>query len=232
MEQIYTIPVNESFDKSIEDKNCGCPFCTLYKKLEENELDMILGAAMMEPDTRIQTNEKGFCKEHFNMLLNGKNKLSLALILESHLDELKNNIKGNFFNSITKTKGKNALKTADKVNDSCYICDKIEFNFSKMIATAVLLWETSGDFKDKIRKQPYFCLPHYERILKYAKEKLDRKKFAEFYADISSVENTYMEKLKNDISWFCKKFDYRYDAEPWYDSKDAVERALLFLSGK
>jgi len=26
-----------------------------------------------------------------------------------------------------------------------------------------------------------------------------------------------------------KKFDYRYDAEPWYNSKDAVERSMKFL---
>ena len=39
----------------------------------------------------------------------------------------------------------------------------------------------------------------------------------------------YMDKLKEDVSWFCKKFDYRYDKEPWYDSKDAVERAMKFL---
>ena len=45
MEQIYTIPVNEAFDAAD-----GCPFCALWRKLEENELDLILGASMMEPD--------------------------------------------------------------------------------------------------------------------------------------------------------------------------------------
>lgn len=39
----------------------------------------------------------------------------------------------------------------------------------------------------------------------------------------------YFDKLSGDVSWFCKKFDYRYDKEPWYDSKDAVERAIKFL---
>ena len=57
MEQIYTIPVSEAFEKSAADKSCGCPFCTLYNKLECDELDLILGASMMEPDVRIKTNE-------------------------------------------------------------------------------------------------------------------------------------------------------------------------------
>ena len=38
-----------------------------------------------------------------------------------------------------------------------------------------------------------------------------------------------MTTLTDDVSWFCKKFDYRYDAEPWYNSKDAVERAIKFI---
>ena len=31
------------------------------------------------------------------------------------------------------------------------------------------------------------------------------------------------------MSWFIKKFDYNYQDEPWYDSKDAVERSLKLL---
>ena len=47
MEQIYTIPVNEAFEASAADHALGCPFCAIYNKLEENELDLILGASMM-----------------------------------------------------------------------------------------------------------------------------------------------------------------------------------------
>ena len=47
MEQIYTIPVNEAFEAGAADASCGCAFCALYRKLEENELDLILGASMM-----------------------------------------------------------------------------------------------------------------------------------------------------------------------------------------
>ena len=53
MEQIYTIPVNEAFDAVSEKPELGCPFCMLYRKLQDDELDIILGASMMEPDIRI-----------------------------------------------------------------------------------------------------------------------------------------------------------------------------------
>ena len=44
------------------------------------------------------------------------------------------------------------------------------------------------------------------------------------------MEN-YIDELTGDVSWFCKKFDYRYDEEPWYNSRDSVQRAVKFLSG-
>ena len=61
MEQIYTIPVNEAFEAVTGGDNCTCPFCLMYNRLEDNELDLILGASMMEPDVRLKTNELGFC---------------------------------------------------------------------------------------------------------------------------------------------------------------------------
>ena len=89
MEKIYTIPVNDAFN--VQD---GCPFCRMYKTLEDNELDIILGASMMEPDIRIETNKLGFCREHYEKMFGMKNRLSLALMLESHLDELIKGVSG------------------------------------------------------------------------------------------------------------------------------------------
>ena len=93
MEQIYTIPVNEAFEESAADASCGCPFCRLFNKLEDDELDLILGASMMEPDVRIQTNREGFCRTHYDMMFVRKNRLGMALTLESHLAELTDEIR-------------------------------------------------------------------------------------------------------------------------------------------
>ena len=97
MEQIYTIPVNEAFEASAADKSCGCPFCALYNKLEDDQLDLILGASMMEPDVRIQTNKEGFCRTHYDMMFTRKNRLGMALTLESHIAELREDIKSGAF---------------------------------------------------------------------------------------------------------------------------------------
>ena len=83
MEQIYTIPVNEAFEAGMEDPTRGCPFCRLRDKLAKEEVDRVLGASMMEPDTRQQTNVHGFCGHHLEQLTAAGKRLPLALILES-----------------------------------------------------------------------------------------------------------------------------------------------------
>ena len=230
MEKIYTIPVNEAFDASRDDHACGCPFCTLYNKLEENELELILGASMMEPDTRIKTNEQGFCKTHYDMMFTRKNRLGMALMLESHLNKLRDDTNGKGLAAL-KGVGVEPMKRLGELEGTCYVCTRIEFSFTKMMETAVLLWDQDGDFREKLRAQPYICLPHYRMFVEYARRGLPKKHFPDFYKDVSTVVNTYFDELREDVSWFCKKFDYRYDSEPWGNAKDAVERAIKFTSG-
>lgn len=230
MEKIYTIPVNEAFEASAADHDCGCPFCALYRKLEENELDLILGASMMEPDVRIKTNEQGFCKTHYDMMFTRKNRLGMALMLESHLNQLRGETDGKGFSAL-KGVGVEPMKRLEKLEGSCYVCGRIEFSLSKMFETAVLLWEQDEAFRKKLRDQPYICLPHYRMFVEAGRKGLPKKLFADFYKEVSEVVNTYFDSLREDVSWFCKKFDYRYDAEPWGNAKDAVERAIKFTSG-
>ena len=230
MEQIYTIPVNEAFEASRDDASLGCPFCRLYNKLEQDELDLILGASMMEPDVRLKTNELGFCRDHFAMMLRRPKRLPLALMLESHLaDQIENLGRGGLFAG---KNGESAAKKFTTLTDSCYVCSRIEYNFTRMQETAALLWENDPDFREKALAQPFFCLPHYAGFVTAAKTRLGRKDFADFYKAIAAVEGEYMDKLQADVSWFCKKFDYRYDDEPWGNSKDSPERAVAFLGSR
>ena len=231
MEQIYTIPVNEAFDASRADKSCGCPMCALYRKLEENELELILGASMMEPDVRIQTNEEGFCRTHYDMMFVRKNRLGMALTLESHLKELQDDLKPSLLGSVVGRPEAKPVKRIKALEGDCYVCRRIDFHFQHMAETVVYLFETQEEFRKKLEGQPYFCLPHYRKLLE-ASAKMSKKYREEMAEDAAKVVGAYLDKLKEDVSWFCKKFDYRYDNEPWYDAKDAIERAISFLTAE
>ncbi len=227
-ERIYTIPVNEAFDAVLAEGACACPFCRLHDTLEKNELELILGASMMEPDIRIQTNKKGFCRKHFDQMFSAKNKLGLALILESHLAQLRRDTA----DTLLSKNGANATVRIEHLQKSCYVCDRIEDAFSKMLSTAAYLHSQDADFRKKLSAQPYLCLPHYRRLLTAAKAELSKKEYARLAADAGEVMFRYFDELQADISHFCKKFDYRYDAEPWGNAKDAPERAIRFLKSE
>ena len=228
MEQIYTIPVNEAFDTVAEKPECGCPFCLLYNKLQEDEIEIILGASMMEPDIRIKTNEQGFCHRHFGIMLGRRRMLGMGLILESHLAEVKKRMEGKTLFGI---KPAVAIESLSELDNSCYVCGRIKKNLDAMTATAVYLWESDPNFAPKFAKAPYFCLPHYRAMLEYASAKMNKRLFPEFYNAAYGIQEKYISTLSEDVSWYCKKFDYRYDEEPWYNSKDSVPRAIKFLSG-
>ncbi|MBQ7363825.1 MAG: hypothetical protein IJW48_05195 [Clostridia bacterium] len=228
MEQIYTIPVNEAFDECRDKPECGCPLCRLYKKLEDDELDIILGASMMEPDIRIRTNEDGFCLTHYNMMLGRRRMLGMGLMMESHLAEVKKMLKGPVLFGNKKDAARARLK---KLEDSCYVCSRIEKNISAMIATVAYLFDTDPAFVKKFKAQPWFCLPHYTALLEYASKKMSKKSYGELYREAYAIEERYLDELSGDVSWFCKKFDYRYDEEPWYNAKGSVNRGIRFLGG-
>ena len=216
-EHLYTIAINEHFGKK-----CGCPVCSLRNMIEKNEIDAITGAAMMEPSVRIQTNRHGFCFDHFSMMMKNGKRLPVALILQSHLEEIEAALDG--------AKPEKAEKYLRALTGDCYVCAKMNEKMERVLSNVVYLWHTDEKFRTLFSDQPGFCLPHYRRLTALAQEKMSKKQLHDFASALSSVQDAYLAALNEDISWFCKKFDYRYDAEPWYNSRDAVERAIKFLS--
>lgn len=226
MQQIYTIPIKEHFGREGEARaKCPCPICSLYRMFEENELELILGASMMEPDIRIETNKLGFCRMHYDMMFVRKNRLGMALTLESHLERLRKEIA----DLPLTVPGTRARARITELEGSCYICRRIEHNFGNLLENLIYLWDTEEEFRAMFAAQSYICLLHYADLLGTAKAKLPGKRYREFAKAAEGLVLPYFDKLSEDVSWFCKKFDYRYDKEPWYDSKDAVERAIKFL---
>lgn len=228
MEQIYTIPVNEAFEDSAGEEKL-CPFCLMKKRLEDNEIDLILGASMMEPDTRIKTNEQGFCREHFAILRDGGKALPFALMMESHLNHIREKLKGPGL--IPGSGAASDIKLLEELDKSCYICSRIDYHFTRMVDTAVHLWNADPDFREKVKNTDRFCYPHFAMFASAAKARMKGKDFSAFYKVIYGIMDTYAERLAEDVSFFCKKFDYRYADEPWGTAKDAPARAEKLFCG-
>lgn len=221
-EDICTIPVSEIFE--VKD---GCPFCRLHDVLEERVVDYITGAAMMEPDVRHETNRLGFCGEHFSLMLQRRARLPLALILESHLMEVEQSqfAKKPFF------KKKSGADKAGSLTRSCFVCEKIDWGFDRLLATFFRLWASEPEFRALVSGQPVYCLPHYAMLLREGASALDKKKFAEFSGMLTDLVHESLSGIKNDVSEFCSMFDYHNSRADLGNSRDSVERAIKFLTG-
>ncbi len=224
-DDICTIPVSEVFEESD-----GCPICRMYETVEDRIITYILGDAMMEPDVRIETNKVGFCEKHLDKMMGYRGRLQLALMLETHLKSVKGDI---FDKKLLNPPAKKAEK-AKSISESCFICNKIEWGVSRMVDTIYRLYEKESDFRRLFDNQPQFCLKHYEQLVAGAQKSKMPHYHSEFLKSITKITGDYAESLCADISKYCSMYDYRNAGKgaDWGNSKDAVERAVSFLSGK
>ena len=210
-EDITSIPISEVF----EPKD-GCPVCRLRDMLEERSVTYIMGAAMMEPDVRIETNKQGFCRLHYGQMLNCRKKLNVALMLQSHLAEIAKN-------------GVTTVKKGQK-KDNCFVCNKIEHNMEQITLNICRLWEKEKDFRKLYSEQPFICLTHC-KDLSVAAEKMPKKQRKEFLDVTKQLTEKQLVALNEDIVKFCSMFDYHNNGqEDWGNSKDSVERTIEWLT--
>lgn len=209
---ICSIPVEEVF----EPKE-GCPVCRMRNMLENRMAEYITGAAMMEPEVRKVTNEKGFCLRHYKMILSRKNRLSVALMLESHLKEMEKKVKS---------------PVAKAETSRCFVCDEVERNMTALISNTLKKYESDMEFRHLFEKQETLCLPHFYELCSAADKKMGRRFRGEFKSAAKELTLRSIESLHGDVKHFCDMFDYRNNGEnaDWGNSRDSLERAVLFLT--
>ncbi len=225
-ERNYTIPINEAYE--VYD---GCPVCRLYQKLEADSIAYITGAAMMEPDVRIETNRQGFCEKHFAQMHAVQKKLSLALMLESYLNELRALCELDYSKTGKREFPQIAEKLAEAA-DGCFVCRQVEERLGQCCSNIVYLWESEPDFREKTAKQTTFCPTHLAKLLTCAQKELPKKLVGAFYQAHCKVAAKELFPLCEDISKFCKSFDHRFAGVPMGEERNAVERAIAYLTGE
>lgn len=221
-EDICTIPINDIFMPRE-----GCPFCRMRDMLEDRIATYITGAAMMEPDVREETNRLGFCETHFQQIAAKGSRLSVALILESLVKSVHQEL---FTQGNMPVKKVTAAVKARQEN--CFICENVGKNMNNLMENTLRLWQSEGEFRTLYAEQTHICLPHYGRILDIAQQKMHRKNFAPFASETRRLSEQYLSRLEHDVTHFCRMFDYRNKDADWGNSKDASERAMTYLTAR
>lgn len=222
---ITNIPVAEVFEEGD-----GCPICRLRNMLEKRAVEYITGAAMMEPDIRIETNKKGFCLTHYRQVLGQRNRLSVALTMETRLEELEKQIfTGSFIGKAAKKQAKDAAAALS----TCYVCEQMEDAMEKMLATVCRTWEGQKEFRDLFEGQDCLCLPHFAALVEASASAMSKKAQPDFAKAASKLARQYLTTLREDVHHFCGMYDHSNAGNnDWGNSKDSIERAVWYLTSR
>jgi len=227
-EKIYTIPINDAVDAG-----AFCPFCLMYKRLEESAVSYAVGPAMMEPDFRQLTNEKGFCKKHMQQLHAESKALALALVLDTHLERvsgtLETDLKREKKGIIKKGSASKAefVKLLEKVNSSCVICDNIEDTFARYFDTFLFMLKKDRDFWGKVLETEGFCMEHFSRLISLAAKEYSDSDFEKKILPVIDLQKRRIKEYNTHIKNFVKNFDYRN-----VNNKTDVPNEILLKTGQ
>lgn len=239
-EQIHTIPVNEAFQSGDE-----CPFCWLERQAEQRAIRFAVGscASYMEPDVRAVTDREGFCSGHMKKLYDYGNALGNALILQTYFAGLLKEFDENAEaftpppkrSLLPRKKPQDAepaslLEWAKKKQDSCYLCNKIDYSMELYYLTFFTL-SKDAEFRSRVEACKGFCLRHFARLLEQAEERLPNSQRDWFYGTVFGLMRDNLVRVKEDLDWFVGMFDYRQAGADWKNSRDAVPRTMQKLQG-
>lgn len=245
-EALYKIPLMDAFKSGDE-----CPFCYIERDLEQKALDFVLGTSYMESDIREQTDKAGFCRYHTKKMYDYGNAQGNGLILKTHYMRLIREMKEQFASySPVKTslkeklpignkKGFESLKEpvdpiaiwARKKDVSCYMCRYYEDSYIRYFETFFYLFKKEPEFTDLIKGCKGFCIHHLGELMELSRTNLSEKEGESLRNIVFPMMEENMDRVLEDVSWFCDKFDYRYKDADWKNSKDAVPRAMQKLRG-
>ena len=237
-EEIHTIPVNEGFEAGDE-----CPFCFMERAAEHSAIRFVAGpgASYMEPDVRAATGRTGFCTCHMKKLYDYGNLLGAALMLQTHMTSLLDEMKAAAENQKIPEK-KGLFRKKVQVEDmpyhqvlknrenACYICEKVDYNMERYYHTFFVLLKDEA-FREKVLASKGFCLPHFAALLQHAEQRLPDSLREWFYPTVYKLTLENLERVKGDLDWFIAKYDYRNASKPWGNSQDALPRAMQKLQG-
>ena len=233
-EKLYTIPVNDAFDA-----DCECPVCEMYQNIQENAIDFVMGTSYMQDDIRMETDKIGFCDKHIPLLYKRQNRLGLALMMLTHMNKTIKEMEGKMNQKIQapslfkKSKGGGgAVKEyADFLDNSCYVCTRMENMFKRYVITTLYLYERDDAFRAKFAASKGFCTRHYAMLYDLAPTELSSKHLSEFIETLNKVYIENFKRVRDDLEWFTDKFDYRNADAPWKNSRDALIRAIQKTNG-
>ena len=191
------------------NENCVCPVCEIRKKMDADISEMYLSEAVMENEERKKVNKYGFCKDHYDLLYLGTNKLGLALQMQTRVKTIGALIK----NYTDVKKAQKHAKAIQKRLETCVICNTLNFNMERYYETIARLYKDDEKFRNVTFKSIHgLCYGDYINLINYAHKA--GKYSSEFLATLHEKQTASTNDLLKQLNDFTMAFDYRAKTLP------------------
>ena len=232
--ELETIPVWDALEKGDE-----CLMCNLMKEAHKDAISYYMGSSVMNSETRVVVNNKGFCPTHWNDLMDKRSAQSLALVSHTFLQETMKEL-ATYKKSLYKSKAGKGLEKEvsklfsflDKRESGCLVCDKMENRLLRYAFTLVKLFNENVEFKTTFLNSKGLCLYHTKDVLKMAREVLDKHSFYTFTNELINLEYKGLERLEKEVWWMSQKYKSEHIDSPWNGCEDAHTRVVKKFIGE
>jgi len=225
---IVSIRLSEAIEKADH-----CFLCQLETKLEQRYISTYLSELVMDPKSRDKiVKSRGFCNYHsYKMLVSASNPanedgLGMALILRSVVEQLSEDVKSQQKSAKLVTskpwsshlKGSADSSLAAKLLASvsnevkCPACDHISGMMRIYIEEFLHEIVQNDEVWQLYHKSAGMCIPHYLMAMYIAAAK-PRKELTPAIEKLIEKQTDTLEKIKNDLSEYIEKQDYRFSSE-------------------
>ena len=231
--KLETIPVWDALESE-----CECFLCSLMKEAEQHGVDFYLGSSVMNPETRVQVNETGFCPHHFQMLSEANRPQGLALICDTYLQESRKKLKKSFTNLQKVDPGRKCTNAVKQFNcdlevreKGCLICTQMSKRLDRYIYTIIYMSHNEEDFKKALSKSKGFCLHHFNELISNAVNVLGAKDGTSFIKFITGIELNNLDRIASDVLWLTQKYKGENQDKPFNGCEDAHKRTVSKMLG-
>jgi hypothetical protein len=233
-------------------QGCECPLCWLRDGAEKTYLLSFTHSRVMEPNVRVQTNRTGFCPDHYRLLYAGENKLGLALMVHTHLQERLPGMRADL-ESLGRGAGAGRPASAGKgralrgrgararaeaaaaslasLRDECFICTLLDADVARWIFTILYLWGKDPGFPAVFRASRGFCLGHFLDAFRAAQRTLRAERLERWCGDVIPLMTGSLERLERELWEFTQLFHDSHRGLGTDEQRTALARALRKLAG-
>ncbi len=219
-----------------------CPLCGLLDAAETRYLASFLGARAMAPETRVLTNERGFCPEHTLRLYRGHNPLGLAVMTHTHLQRQLPGLRKALADARRPGPRRRRGGTGDALDalaglladlrDRCRICDMLAADRDRWAYTIVYLWKHDPEFPPRLEASRGFCLDHLRAVVLSARGQLGAADLDRFLAQVLAQADAKLGRLEAEVLDFTQLFQHSATGPGTEEQRGALARTLQTLSGR